>query len=129
MLIGGIFAFIFGTVILVMEAFQEEWIGVNQSETVLVPVAFISGLFLVIGFAFSMAGAYASFRLIRFEVTMTGPAMLIIGFIIVSIYEPFVMFLLSETIVMAIVSLVLLIHARPVFIRVAIPTTNPETNG
>jgi hypothetical protein len=129
MLIGGIFAFIFGTIILVMDAFQESWIDVNRSETVLVPEAFISGLILVIGFALSMAGAYAAFRLIRFEVTIAGPGVLIAGFFIVYIYEPFVMLLLAETFVMAVISLTLLLHARPVFTQIASPLTIPETNG
>jgi hypothetical protein len=129
MLLGGIFAFVFGTVILVMDAFTENWIDVNRSETVLVPEAFVPGLVLVVGFALSMAGAYAAFRLVRYELTMAGPAVLIAGFLIVYIYEPIVMLLLAETLVLATVSLALLLHARPVFARVAHPIAIPETNG
>ena len=129
MLLGGIFAFIFGTIILVMDAFQEEWIDFDTSQTVLVPEAFFPGLILVIGFALSMAGAYASFRLIRFEVAVAAPVVLIAGYLVIYVYEPFVMFLMCETIVMAVISLSLVLHARPVYTQLAASIALPETNG
>lgn len=111
-LVAGIFALIWGTVILNFEGMSRSWDGDGWE---IVPIPFTISVFYLSGFVVSLVGAYASFRLLRFPLAMAAPLLLVLDYFLSILYEPFVLIIFVEMLLLSVLSLALLLWARPVF--------------
>jgi hypothetical protein len=111
-LVAGIFALVWGVVILTFDGLERAWEG---SDWEIVPIPFTVGVFYISGFAISLAGAYVSFRLMRFPLALAAPLLLVIDYFLSILYEPFVLFVFVEMLLLSIIALALLLWARPAY--------------
>jgi hypothetical protein len=115
-LISGIFALIFGNIIIDQDVFTTDWDPITDEElNVVDPGAFFAGAMFIAGFTLSLVSTYCSYRLTRYELAMLGPLTLIVAYFSLLAYEPFVMLLTVHILVMSIVSLGLLYYAIPIY--------------
>jgi hypothetical protein len=115
MLIAGIFGLIFGTMLLVYDAFDQMNYEDGGSTSVLRPVPFFLAAVYLFGFVLSIVGCYGCFRLMRFEFALLAPLVLMIAYFLGLLYEPFILFVTVEILILSIISLALVAYARPVF--------------
>jgi hypothetical protein len=110
-MVGGIFALIFGSITLAMDAF-DSW---DEGGLAIDPGAFISGIAFLGAFVMCSVSTYFTFRLLRFELAILGPIALIIAYLSVAFYTSFLFMLASEVFVLGLISIVLLMVAKSVF--------------
>jgi hypothetical protein len=122
-LVSGMFALMFGNLTLYWDAWQTQWdFEGDQELTVLDLGAFLSGTLFIIAFVLAIPSAYCALRLVRYEVAVAGPVSLLVGYFATLAYEPFMLVVSVEILILAIVALGLLYYAIPVYSGRKAPT-------
>lgn len=115
-LVAGMFSLLFGNIILYYDAtFTDRDPGTGEAFTAISTGPFLSGVLFLAAFAVSVVGAYCALRLVRYELAVAAPVMLLVASF-GSVLDDLVILLASAHIlVLSIVSLSLLYYAIPVY--------------
>ena len=115
-LVSGMFALIFGNMVLYWDAWETGWDKEADEEvTFLDPGAFFAGMMFLVAFLTSLASCYCALRLIRYEIAVAGPVTLLISYFSTLAYEAFMLVISVQILMMSIVSLGLLYYAIPIY--------------
>ena len=115
-LVSGIFALIFGNMILYWDAWDTGWdIVAGEEVTFLNPGAFFAGMMFLVAFLTALASCYCALRLIRYEIAVAGPVTLLIAYFSTLAYESFMLVISVQILILSIVSLGLLYYAIPIY--------------
>jgi hypothetical protein len=115
-LVAGIFALMFGNLILYWDAWETGWdIEADEEVSYIDPGAFFAGVVFLFAFLMSMVSAYCSLRLLRYELAVAGPVALLISYFGTLVYESFMLVISVHILILSIVSLALLYYAIPIF--------------
>lgn len=113
--VSGIFALIYGN-LTIQDAWETRWDWTTGQETTVVDLGtFMSGTLFILAFAVALPSAYCALRLVRYQVAVAGPVTLLVGYFATLAYEPFMLVLAVEILILSIVSLGLLYYAIPVY--------------
>ena len=114
--VAGIFCLLFGNVILYWDALDTFWDAqLERDVTVVETGAMFSGILFVAAFAVSLVSAYCAFRLTRHQLAVAGPVMLMVAYFGALAYEAYVLIATVYIFILAVVSLVLLYYAIPIY--------------
>ena len=115
-LVSGIFALIFGNMVLYWDAWDTGWdIVADEEVTFLNTGAFFAGMMFLVAFLTSVASCYCALRLIRYEIAVAGPVTLLIAYFSTLAYESFMLVISVQILILSIVSLGLLYYAIPIY--------------
>jgi hypothetical protein len=125
-LISGIFGLVYGNQILFWDTFSTEWdLPTDQEVTLVNTGALFAGIAYVTGFALSVVSGYCALRLTRYQLAVAGPVALIVAYFSSLAYEPWLLVVGVEVLVLCVVSLGLLYYAIPIYEGRATPSPLP----
>jgi len=115
-LVAGMFALVFGNLILYYDAtFTDFDPGSGDEFTAISTGPFVSGVLYLTAFAMSMVGAYCALRLVRYELAVAGPVTLLVAFFGSVLDDFWILLASAHILVLSIVSLSLVYYAIPIF--------------
>jgi hypothetical protein len=115
-LISGMFALVFGNMILYWDAWDTQWDGEEgRSVTVIDPGALFTGIAFVTSFGVSLVSAYCALRLFRYQLAVAGPVALLVAYFSALAYESFMLIIAVHVLILSVVSLALLYYAIPIY--------------
>lgn len=115
-LVAGMFALIFGNVILYYDAFSTGFDPDSGNEfTAISTGPFVSGVLYLTAFAMSLVGAYCALRLVRYELAVAGPVTLLVAFFGSVLDNVWILLASAHILVLSIVALSLVYYAIPIF--------------
>ncbi len=115
-LIAGLFCLVFSDVILYWGGFGLDFDPDSGDEIRTINTGpFTVGLLLGIGFGLAVISAYACLRQIQFRLALVGPVTMMVAYISLIFYEPFVMVLTAYIFILSIISVFLIWFSMPIF--------------
>lgn len=115
-LIAGLFCLVFSDIILYWEGFGTDFDpGSGDEIRTINTIPFVVGLLLGIGFGLAVISAYACLRLVQFRLALVGPVTMMVAYISLIFYEPFVMVLTAYILILSIISVFLIWFSMPIF--------------
>jgi hypothetical protein len=115
-LVSGMFALVFGNMILYWDAWDTDWDWERDREvTVIVPGALFAGVAFVSSFGVAMVSAYCAVRLVRYQLAVAGPVALLVAYFSAFAYETFMLVISVHILILSVVSLALLYYAIPIY--------------
>ena len=114
-LIAGFFCLVFSNIILYLDGYGLGWNETDEQIRVIDTGPYIAGHLLGIGFVMAVISAYACLRHVQFRLALVGPVAMMVAYLSLIFYDPFVMVFSAYIFILSIVSVFLIWYSMPIF--------------